>query len=412
MEVRRTDRRQASIHLAWLLLTLPLLGCGADLPVGEAAVTRDSAGVRIVEARLPVWEQTVGWRLSAEPILDIGVQEGAPEYQLFRVYGATRLVDGRIAVVNSGTNEIRIYDDEGRFLASLGGTGDGPGEFRRLVSAVALAGDSILAFDPAANRITVFSPAGGVAGSTRLDRTEESGRITTVARLSDGGLLATTAGSVNPQSMQLSPLHRPPTPILRLSSSGDLIDTVGTFEGDELATWDEGGVAIGPPPYGRKLAHAVAGDRLYIGTQESFEIRVFGLDGGLEAIIRAPDGDLELTAALKTDYRARILARIPDAPPEAIRELDQYLAVVPLPDRRPAYGPILVDSEGNLWVGEYDPLDASSTRFAIFGPDGYPLGAIDLPAALQLFEIGSDYLLGLWKDDLEVEHIRLYRLER
>jgi hypothetical protein len=40
-----------------------------------------------------------------------------------------RLEDGRIAVLNGGTQEIRFYDATGTYLRSVGGEGEGPGEF-------------------------------------------------------------------------------------------------------------------------------------------------------------------------------------------------------------------------------------------------------------------------------------------
>ena len=67
--------------------------------------------------------------LAAEPDLVIGVLEGAAEYQLYRVGRPVRLSDGRIAVPNSGSHEVRLFDASGRFLRSVGRLGSGPGEF-------------------------------------------------------------------------------------------------------------------------------------------------------------------------------------------------------------------------------------------------------------------------------------------
>ena len=32
------------------------------------------------------------------------------------------------------------------------------------------------------------------------------------------------------------------------------------------------------------------------------------------------------------------------------------------------------------------------------------------PADLSVIEIGADYLLGTWRDELDVEHVQLYEL--
>jgi hypothetical protein len=36
------------------------------------------------------------------------------------------------------------------------------------------------------------------------------------------------------------------------------------------------------------------------------------------------------------------------------------------------------------------------------------LGSVLMPKGLQLFEIGEDYVLGLWRDELGVQFVRRY----
>lgn len=41
------------------------------------------------------------------------------------------------------------------------------------------------------------------------------------------------------------------------------------------------------------------------------------------------------------------------------------------------------------------------------------MAGVDVPETVfEIYEIGVDYVLGLWKDDADVEHVRMYRLER
>lgn len=51
-----------------------------------------------------------------------------------------------------------------------------------------------------------------------------------------------------------------------------------------------------------------------------------------------------------------------------------------------------------------------SQRWAVFGADGAYLGTLDVPARFEVHEIGEDALLGVWRDDADVEHVRLYRI--
>jgi hypothetical protein len=91
----------------------------------------------------------------------------------------------------------------------------------------------------------------------------------------------------------------------------------------------------------------------------------------------------------------------------------------------PLISEILVDASEHLWVREYriqqdgidrsEPQSASAgepQRFNIFSPDGQWLGSVDVPAQLQLTDIGVDYIAGIWRDEDLVESVRVYGLAR
>lgn len=130
--------------LSVLLLLLALAGCDRGPARSSGPEVRDSAGIRIVWNVGYRWPEGSGWRLSHEPLLDIGVLEDDPRYQFYQVVGAQQLSDGRIVVANSGTSELRFYDSAGRFLSASGRQGGGPGEFGGLRSLAVLSGDSLL----------------------------------------------------------------------------------------------------------------------------------------------------------------------------------------------------------------------------------------------------------------------------
>ncbi len=62
-----------------------------------------------------------------------------------------------------------------------------------------------------------------------------------------------------------------------------------------------------------------------------------------------------------------------------------------------------------------------SSTFEVFAPDGTWLGSVELPPGLErgfiqyqapYMEIGTDYVLGVWRDELDVQYVRMYRLNR
>jgi len=46
----------------------------------------------------------------------------------------------------------------------------------------------------------------------------------------------------------------------------------------------------------------------------------------------------------------------------------------------------------------------------VFDPGGRWLGEMTLPEGFRVFEIGKDYALGVYRDELGIEHVRMYGL--
>ncbi|MYA11691.1 MAG: hypothetical protein F4087_14910, partial [Gemmatimonadetes bacterium] len=87
---------------------------------------RDSAGIRIVENTRPPEDSRLDWRIGAEPLVSIGSTMGDEDPYLFtRVFGITRLSDGRIVIGDEGAKELRVFDQQGYHLETWGGYGEG-----------------------------------------------------------------------------------------------------------------------------------------------------------------------------------------------------------------------------------------------------------------------------------------------
>ena len=49
--------------------------------------------------------------------------------------------------------------------------------------------------------------------------------------------------------------------------------------------------------------------------------------------------------------------------------------------------------------------------FDVLTRDGRWLGAVGIPEGVgQILEVGNDYMLASWEDELEVPYIRMYRI--
>lgn len=321
------------------LAALVLAGCGAGEPVASGAVVRDSAGVAIVENASPEWRRGEEWRLAAAPEVEIGVVEGESAYQLHDVVDAARLSDGRIVVLNAGTHELRYYDAEGRHLVSVGGEGGGPGEFRRPSHLFRLPGDSLLVVDASNQRLSLHDSEGRYVTSRRAPYVH--------GRLADGTLIQRVPirdghappaegyarDSVALVRIDLAELASAPAPVDRRHTASALGDTIVRMPGGEffrIMLVGDGIIQLmnNPAPYGRQHQLVVAGERIYTGTGDRYEIAVHRPDGTLERLIRRQVENRPVTGELGRPLpRARPRGRAERPAPSPGRAVPRRCAV-------------------------------------------------------------------------------------
>ncbi len=69
-----------------------------------------------------------------------------------------------------------------------------------------------------------------------------------------------------------------------------------------------------------------------------------------------------------------------------------------------------MDREKNIWAQQYYLIADSTPPWTVFDSDGRLLGDVTFPDRFHTFEIGADYVVGVWWDELDVEHVQLYDL--
>ncbi len=389
-----------------LLAVITLGACAPDTPERSGPVVRDSAGIRIVENTTPMWQDGEAWRLGPEPVVDIGGGDREEE-QLFRVAGALRLGDDRIVVANGGTNEIRFYGPGGAFLSASGGEGEGPGEFRRLSAVRRLRGDSLLAQDGRLYRSSVFDGQGRFIRTVQPQASRGRSNIDIV--FDDGMMLGSSLVRLNVADVELG-LFRMAFTFYRFDGAGDLIDTLGVYPGFELyIVPSQGGI---PSTYSHPMSRATyfqfLPDGYYVADNDTYEVRKYAPDGKLQQIVRRLTAPVQVEPHHMETLRARALAAVTDD--DQRRRREQFYRDMPVPETFPAYGGIALSVEGYLWVREYDLPGAEANNWSVFDAEGTLRGTLGLPPRFQPLDIGPDYVLGVWRDADDVEHVRMYEL--
>lgn len=85
--------------------------------------------------------------------------------------------------------------------------------------------------------------------------------------------------------------------------------------------------------------------------------------------------------------------------------------VMVFPDFFPAFADLRVDDQDRLWARVYARPDAAHAEWVIF-ERGRWVARLTVDAAFQLLAIEGDRVIGVWRDDLDVEIVRMYRLRR
>lgn len=168
-----------------------------------------------------------------------------------------------------------------------------------------------------------------------------------------------------------------------------------------------------PAPFGLQTIIAVADTVFYVSTQDSYEIRAYLKNGRLQRIIRRRVEPVTVTATAREawqrrrDKRLDRLRAVPSVPPE-VWAVAEYST---LPDVFPAHGDLHIDRLGNLWVENYRPFPAEDTltTWLVFNPEGAIVATAELPN-VQITEIGTDRVVGVWQDEDDVPHVRVHRL--
>lgn len=398
MNLRHRIPHPASPH--GLLALLLLLSTACDRPYDGPPVTEyDSAGVRILEAHVPVWTDSTAWTLDPEPVLDLHALGPTDAHTFFRIRGMRRLPDGSLAIVNSGTHEIRLFSALGDHIVSLGGQGEGPGEFGNL-QRIEVLGDSILALDYDGD-VAVFGPVPDAV----LMRTMRllHGSIHSLHSLEDGTLAVEAIMSIPPPA---DPgIVRTPNALLRLDLEGALLDSIGRTAGSEEYT--DNMSFSGTPLFPRASLVDGHGGRIYYGSADLMEVRELGPDGALLRVLRIPEYPLELT---DEQVEAERQARFGSVP----AMLRQAIEAMPAPATRPAYRDMLVDPTGAIWLRPFDGASEGGTPldWQVLASDGTWLGGVTVPTNVRLWEIGMDEALGSWIDGSGQQHPLVLRLRR
>ena len=386
------------------ILLLPFLPACASQDSGPPLIVqRDSAGIQIVEALRPLWGDSSLWSIDPDPIVDLTLSGSGPSHEFFRSGSMKQRPDGSLVVADRSSREVRLFSETGEFQGSFGGRGDGPGEFRNL-GRVENAGDTLLAVG--SGRVTAVAPDLTVLRTFNVDRFTFD-----LHYLGGGTILPESRSPVLPQD-RTSGLVRLPEPLLVFDLEGTRIDSIGETRGSENYVHARDDEFAGAEPLFARESHIAAlGRRIFRGSSDMMQVEELDISGDLVRILRIPQYPLDLSEARIAAERDARLASIPAAMPPYIRGM---VEAFPTPATRPAYDDILVDPSGAVWLELYRGASEQDQpkEWLVLDADGTWLGTVEIPDRFMVSDITMDAVLGVWRDELDVDHPQVRRLTR
>jgi len=383
-------------HRSMAVLTTILAACAGE--PSDAPAARGLPGAPVA--------------IEAAPRLSVGVLQGDPMQELDRVVTPFLTPNGDLAVPTQGARTIRLFGPDREFIASYGGPGQGPGEFAYLRAAWAR-GDTIEAWDNGLQRMTRFLPGdsvqtirlAGVPADNGLGVIGEGWALTAIGPITFGA--------------------RDPMSVHTVSNGGALVARLADAPGMARYRWDgpnglPGG--SGPHPLTPTAIFAVHGDEIYAAESLTPTITVYDARGLRVRDIALP---LEPPGPPATVLSAVIDSAVGRADADQRVSTGQRLSAFPEPELLSVLWDFIVDELGFLWVRPYDPFmhslelggrpggfGGAGGRWLVLSADGAEVGWIDVPEGLEPAQITADDLVGIHRDELGVESVRVHGLSR
>lgn len=372
------------LHFADWLLTVP-----EDTPIKEYAPVpveeRDPDAVRLIED------------------LVIGEDLSIPDAIIYEPTGVVAAPDGTIFIGDRSSNQIKMFDADGRYVKSLGNEGQGPGEFSSL-SGMTIAGNHLLVRDSRNRRFSVWTLDGEhVTEHTPVTRVSAS----QMHGLTDGSFVSTFSDREEAGDMK--------TVVVRRTIEGEEISRLleyplprpPGFESRDMRSMFQSMIGSIADP--RILINVGAGEVAYISPIQEYQVVALTADGAALWALRVAWPREPFSDAAKQT----LVENLPPMPEgqEPLRASD-----LEWPPLNVALWTISTDGAGRLYVFPQIAADDFSSPFAelerpvdVFSPDGDFIAAGVVRGMWTSAQ--GEYVYGPRENELDEVVIVRYRIE-
>lgn len=358
-----------------------------------------------------------------------------PDYAFGTVADLTVGPDGTVYSVHRGDAHVRLWTPEGEPAGTIGGEGQGPGEFTR-PGKLGFFSDTLWVMDTYAYRVSYFDSSGAFLGSVipevdlgSVESESEWSPPRPEAPLRDGTFVGRSPG----WSDDIARGTLTETPFVHMDGRGGTIARIWMQPwrpSDILAVLNEdraGGFYM-QQPFGDDPLVEVIDDGLVVIDRRAWSgegptivpVTRIGLRGDTVWATAIPyeptplaaervDSVVQELAAGSFDFWSR------NRPGVSLGAYERDIAeVVYEPGWTPPARSLVSAEDGSIWIERFEGV-ADANRglrraWWIVGPDGTWRGSARTPDGLRVFVVTDEAVWGVETDELDVNYIVRYRL--
>ncbi len=363
-------------------------------------MVRDSAGVRIVEyAGIPDVEPP--FALAPERVYRHGGRTG--DYAFGSIWLGRLFPDGAAALTDDANSEMVLLTPDGAGHSVLAVAGQGPGEVGYVIGMYTLGRDSLVVLDRRNSRFNLFVN-GSLARTESLADLQRNTSLWPEGFDAAGRFLAATNEYRSGFEEEWLQGH-----MARFDLETGAVDTVASYDFIPGA---------GNPARGFGSVAVAAGRFVYTRSDKP-EVTWRAADGTVEQIVRwqaepeyLTEEHLKPVEAILRDRLRFANREAPDAVVERLTRETMAEYREDLGKPMPLFRSPLSDAEGRVWLPAHVPAGPreGSPPYTVISPAGEWLGRVDAPSGLRILDVAHDRVLGVLKDEMDVESVVVYEL--
>lgn len=324
---------------------------------------------------------------------------------------------GNLHIFDSQSEHILVVGPDGSLVRTVGGRGEGPGEFGNVSSAIVARDGSYTVLG--SSRVDLLAPDGTFVRSVTL----EQGLILADLALPDGRLVASQflrmadfMASGEFPDPEGRPIH-----VIPLDGSEPTVHYTAwdlpedpTEDADEDS--DPGTIRLSA---GRAFEPGLHFDmltdgRLALADSIGYRVKLIGLDGSLAGVIERPIAPLAVSEAIMEAERERYreeTAQLANVRSQIFQIEREGAEALVFADEVPVVADLSVDWDDRIWVTRSGTDGGDNGPTDIVTPDGRYVGTLAADELRTPDAFGPDGLLAyIDLDELEVPTVRVIRL--